>query len=84
MEKRVGSITHYFPKVGVAVVRLEDGLLAGDQIRISGPHQNFSQRVLSMEIEHQTITRADRGQEVGLKVAQPVRPGDIVYRITPD
>lgn len=84
MEKAVGTVTHYFPKVGVAVVRIGEELHMGDQIRISGPHQNFSQRVTSMQIEHQTITVASPGQEVGMKVAQPVRPGDRVYRIAAD
>jgi hypothetical protein len=84
MEKVVGTVTHYFPKVGVAVVRIGDDLHTGDQVRISGPHQNFSQRVTSMQIEHQTIASASRGQEVGMKVSQPVRPGDTVYRITPE
>jgi hypothetical protein len=58
MEKVVGTVTHYFPKVGVAVVRIGYELHTGDQVRISGPHQNFSQRVTSMQIEHQTITSA--------------------------
>jgi translation elongation factor EF-1alpha len=84
MEKVVGTVTHYFPKVGVAVVRIGYELHTGDQVRISGPHQNFSQRVTSMQIEHQTITSASRGQEVGMKVSQPVRPGDMVYRISPE
>jgi translation initiation factor IF-2 len=84
MEKVVGKVTHYFPKVGVAVVRVGDELRTGDQIRISGPHQNFSQQVTSLQIEHETIINASRGQEVGMKVSQPVRPGDMVYRITPD
>ncbi len=84
MEKEVGTITHYFPKVGVAVVRVGEELHIGDQVRISGPHQNFSQRVTSMQVEHQSITNASRGQEVGMKVSQPVRPGDRVYRITPE
>ncbi len=82
MDKEVGTITHYFPKVGVAVVRIADELHVGDQVRISGPHQNFSQRVTSMQVEHQNITNASKGQDVGMKVSQPVRPGDRVYRIT--
>jgi putative protease len=84
MEKMVGEVTHYFPKVGVAVVRVADELHSGDQVRISGPHENFSQRVSSMQIEHQTISSASKGQEVGMKVTQPVRAGDRVYRIIPD
>jgi hypothetical protein len=81
MEKVVGKVTHYFPKVGVAVVRIADELHTGDQVRISGPHENFSQQVTSMQVEHQAIASAGKGQEVGMKVSQAVRPGDLVYRI---
>ncbi|MDD1679117.1 MAG: U32 family peptidase C-terminal domain-containing protein [Methanomicrobiales archaeon] len=84
MEKVVGKVTHYFPKAGVAVVHIEDVLHTGDQVRISGPHMNFSQRVTSMQIEHQTIASASKGQDIGMKVQQPVREGDLVYRITPE
>ncbi|MDD1673655.1 MAG: hypothetical protein LUP99_04515 [Methanomicrobiales archaeon] len=84
MERMVGKVTHYFPKIGVAVVRLSDELNTGDQIRISGAHANFSQLVTSMQIEHAAIITAKKGQEVGMKVSQEVRAGDIVYQITPD
>jgi putative protease len=82
VEKIVGKVTHYFPKVGVAVVRMDDDLNTGDQIRISGAHANFSQLVTSLQIEHQTIVSAKKGQEVGMKVSREVRAGDLVYRIT--
>jgi len=84
MERMVGKVTHYFPKIGVAVVRLSDELNNGDQVRISGAHANFSQLVTSMQIEHAAIINAKKGQEVGMKVSQEVRSGDIIYRITPD
>lgn len=81
MEKLVGMVTHYFPKISVAVVKLQDELREGEEIHISGAHTNFRQRVNSMQVEHQNITIARKGQEVGLKVDMPVREGDQVFRV---
>ncbi len=82
METLVGKITHYFPKVGVAVVHLMADLNNGDQIRIAGAYSNFSQAVTSMQVNHQPIVSAIKGQEIGVKVSQQVRQGDLVYRVS--
>jgi hypothetical protein len=81
MEKRIGKITHYFHKIGVAVILLDDNLNTGDEIRILGTHTDFYQKVTSMQVEHITITSALKGQDIGLKVVQNVHEGDEVYRV---
>jgi translation initiation factor IF-2 len=81
MEQRLGKITHYFQKVGVAVILLEGDLSTGDEIHILGKHTDFHQKVTSMQIEHQNLTRATKGQDIGMKVDQPVHEGDEVYRV---
>jgi putative protease len=80
-EKQVGKITHYFGKIGVAVVELTDELKIGDTIRIVGGTRDFTQTVNSMQIEHQNVERAGAGEAIGLKVDQPVKEGDIVYKV---
>jgi hypothetical protein len=82
METMIGKVTHYYPKAGVAVVILEDRLISGDTIHIKGAHEDFHQTVTSMEIEHQTIAEATKGQDIGIKVIHRVHPGDLVYRDT--
>lgn len=79
---KVGKITHYFDKIGVAVVELEETLKVGDQIKITGHGDEFTQTVTSMQIEHQPIQEAKKGESIGLKVDQPVKEGDEVYKIT--
>lgn len=79
MEKVVGKITHYFPKIGVAVVEVSEEMKDGDKILIKGKRTNFEQVVESMQIEHQKISVAKKGQSIGLKVANAVEPGDLVY-----
>jgi translation elongation factor EF-1alpha len=80
MEKPVGKVTHYFPKIGVAVVALSEDLKQGEEIRITGSHTDFTQKVASMQIEHKTIPSAIRGQEIGLKVDRDVKVGDRVLK----
>ncbi|MEM2872555.1 MAG: hypothetical protein QXD82_00100 [Nitrososphaerales archaeon] len=78
----IGKITHYYPKIGVAVVELKAPLKVGDKILIRGSTTNFEQMVESMQIEHQDVQSAEAGKSVGLKVVQRVREGDIVYTAT--
>lgn len=79
--KLIGKITHYFSKIGVAVIELSDTLKVGDTIRIIGGMTDFSQKVESMEIEHKKVKMAKKGESVGLKVSQKVREGYSVYKL---
>jgi len=77
----VGKVTHYFTKIGVAVVELQDTLKIGDEISIEGATTNLRQKVESMQIEHKPIEEAKAGDSIGLKVIDRVREGDNVYKI---
>jgi len=79
--KLIGRVTHYFGKIGVAVIELQDTLKVGDKIRIVGGQTDFTQTVESMEIEHQKIKEAKAGDSVGIKVIQKVREGYKVYKL---
>ena len=78
----VGRVTHFYPKISVAIVELKASLNIGDKILIKGATTNFEQTVESMQIEHKNIERAEAGQIIGLKVKERVRENDKVYRIT--
>ena len=81
-ETKVGIITHYFGKIAVAALRVTDGELdVGDTIRIKGHTSDFTQRVDSMQREHEAIDRARAGEEVAIRVAQPAREHDVVYKV---
>jgi selenocysteine-specific translation elongation factor len=80
--QEIGKVTHYFTKIGVAVVELTASLSVGDKIRISGPTTDFEQTVESMQIEHENVKTAKAGQSIGLKVAEHVRETDTVYKVT--
>ena len=76
----VGKITHFFSKINVAVVELTAPLSVGDKIRIQGPTTDFEQTVQSMQIEHESVEAAKKGQSVGLRVNERVRENDTVYK----
>jgi len=65
----------------VAVVELSAKLKAGDRIKVSGHDNEFEQEISSMQIEHEQVPEAEKGQSIGLKVEQPVKEGDEVYKV---
>lgn len=78
---QIGEITHYFNRIGVAVVSLTGDLRVGDVIHILGRSTDFQQPVTSLQVEHQPIQEARAGQEVAMKVSRPVRPRDKIYKV---
>lgn len=80
-EQLVGRITHYFGKIGVAVIELSSNLKVGDEIRIVGGEVDFTQPVDSMEVEHEKVEIAKPKDSVGLKVANAVHEGYKVYKV---
>jgi putative protease len=82
MEERtqIGEITHYFDKIGVAIVKLSSRIKVGDTISIEGASTSFKQSVSSIQIEHINVDEAGAGEEVGLKVEQKVKEGDKVFK----
>lgn len=78
---KVGKITHYFDKIGVAVVELCDILKVGETIKISGHGTEFNQTVSSMQVEHQQVEEAKKGDTIGMKIDQPMKEGAEVYKV---
>ena len=79
-EKIIGEVTHYFPKVMAAVIKLKAPLTTGDLVKIKGHTTDFKQTVTSMQIDHVPVAQAKKGQEIGLLVDSRVRQHDIVYK----
>ncbi len=78
-EKEIGVVTHYFGKVSVGIIKLGDNLKVGDSIHIKGAHDDFSQKVDSIQIEHENVNAAKKGQTIGIKVEKRVHVNDKVY-----
>lgn len=81
-EERVGSVTHYYSHLSVAVVRLDAGTLrVGDTIHVTGHTSDFRQPVESLQVEHQPVAEVSAGQEFGLRVVEHAREHDAVYKV---
>ena len=80
-KKLIGKVSHYYTKIGVAVVELIDELSVGDEISIEGATTNFRQKVESIQIQHKNVEKAKAGDSIGLKVIDRVRENDSVYKI---
>jgi putative protease len=76
----IGQVKHFFSKINVAVIELTLPLSMGDRILVKGPLTDFDQTVDSMQIDRKEIQRAEGGQSVGLKLVQPAKEKDIVYK----
>ena len=81
METKIGYITHFYNRISVAVLSLTDTLELGDRVHIFGHSTDFEQNITSMEIEHQKVTSVGPEDEVALKVIEPVRKGDVIYKL---
>jgi GTPase len=76
----IGQITHFFAKLGVAIIELSAPLSVGDHILVKGPTTDFELTVKSMQIDHQDISRAEGGQSIGLKLPSIAKEKDMVYK----
>ena len=79
--EEIGRISHYFTKIGVAIIDLKTTLKVGDKICVKGSTTDFNQVVSSMQIEHKNVDKAEAGKSIGLKLDNRAREGDIVYKV---
>ncbi|MDD5144561.1 MAG: hypothetical protein PHW72_00270 [Candidatus Pacebacteria bacterium] len=80
--KLIGKIIHYFDNIKVAVIGVSGTLKVGDNIRVvGGENTDFSQKVDSMEIDHEKVKVVKKGGEVGLRIKERVRDGYKVYLV---
>ncbi|MBU0895616.1 MAG: translation elongation factor-like protein [Candidatus Omnitrophica bacterium] len=80
--EKIGEVTHYFPHVNAAAVKLaKSGISVGDKIYIKGHTTDFKENVRSIQLDHVSIARGKKGQEIGLFVKSRVRIGDSIYKV---
>lgn len=83
IEEEIGVVSHYFDKIGVTAIEITNGKLSvGDTIHIKGHTTDLTTTVESMQIEHDNVNEATKGDAVGIKVAVKVRQHDKVFKVT--
>lgn len=79
MDVKIGTVTHYYDKIGVAVIDLSKKIKVGDMIKISGHDMEFNQAVQSLQVEHEQVESISPGKSGALKAEKPVKEGDVIY-----
>lgn len=77
-EKILGKVTHYYDRIGVAIVDLESPVKIGDMVKLQRGEQELVQVVSSMQIEHTPVLMAKKGDVIGMRVDRPVQEGTVV------
>jgi len=81
-EEEIGVVKHYFGHLGVAAIEVTNGQLSiNDTIHICGHTTDLTTVVSSMQIEHDSIEKAKKGDAVGIQVAEKVREHDKVFKV---
>lgn len=82
MDIQIGKVTHYFDKLEVAVVEvMNQTLRVGDTVKVSGHDNEFTQKITSLQVEHDQLSEVAPGESCGMKVDKPVKAGDMLYLI---
>lgn len=78
-EKKIGEITHYFDHIKVGIIKASSPISVGDKVHIKGHTTDFEQEIAEIQLDHESIKTAKKGQEVGVRVKELVREGDEVF-----
>lgn len=78
----IGKVTDFFAHPVVAGIELTANVKAGDKIHIKGHTTDLELAVTSMQIDNANVEQAKAGDNIGIKVSDRVRRGDIVYKVT--
>ncbi len=80
MNKPIGKVDHYYDKLGVAIIDLDEaGSKVGPDLKFKRGDEEFTQKVESLQVEHDSVDSVKKGDSFGLKVDKPVKVGTEVY-----
>lgn len=71
----LGKVVHFYDHISVAIIELQGPLKVGDTIAFLRGDQEFTQKVSSLQIDHNNVESAKKGDVVGMKVDQPTKEG---------
>ena len=84
-EIEVGRVADFFKQISVVAIEITaEGISVGDTLHFKGHTTDFIQKIDSMQIEHESVEKADVGSSIGIKVREKVRTHDHVYKIIED
>jgi len=82
-EQEIGYVSKYFGQISVAAIEITAGKISvGDSIHIRGHTTDTNEKVKSLQIEHNVVENAKKGDSIGIKVTEKVRRKDKVFKIS--
>ena len=81
-EQEVGKVTHWYDKIGVAVVKLVGALRMGDKIKVRHGEKEFEDNVLSMQVDRKDVPSGAKGDEVAIKLSDKTKEGASIFKVT--
>ena len=84
-EIEIGRVEDYFAHIDVVAIEVTaEGIKVGDTLHFKGHTTDFTEKILSMQVDHKSVDEAPAGSEVGIKVKDRVRQHDHVYKVVED
>ena len=79
--KPVGTVTHYYAHIKVAIVKFNTKIKAGTELYFKGATTDFKEAAKSMQFDHEPVAAAMPKKQIGIKLKKRVREGDLVYKV---
>ncbi len=82
-EQEIGYVSKFFGQISIAAIEITAGKLSiGDTIHIKGYTTDLEVEVNSMQIEHEAIESAKKGDSIGVKITDKARRKDKVFKLS--
>jgi hypothetical protein len=76
--KILGRVVHFYDRIGVAIVEVASPFSVADVVKLRQGDHEAMQTVTSLQIEHQPVAKAKKGDVVGMKVDFKIPEGTMV------
>jgi len=83
-EHKVGVVSHWFSRLGVAAIELDHDLHVGDRVHVVGHTTDLVQPVRSMQLDHHWVAEGHSGESIAVRLTNHVREHDEVYVVDED
>ena len=81
-EQEIGYVSKYFGQIKVAAIEITAGKLSiGETIHIKGHTTDMNVDVGSIQIEHESVDSANKGDSIGLNVSGKARRKNKVFKL---
>ena len=81
-EKEIGYVSNFFSQISVAAVEITNGKISvGDMLHFKGHTTDFKSKIASIQIEHESVNEAKKGDSIGIRISGKARKMDKVYKL---